>query len=73
MCSFFVQVFPGGADVTIPVNYGFPPARSWEDWGWGWEPRGRGVGWLLPSLPLSFLHHSVIEYVFSVTFLPSLC
>lgn len=70
-----LQVFPeGGADITILLYYGFPPARSWEDSGRGrWEPRGEGVG-VAPSVsPPSLLHHSVIECVFSVTLLPSLC
>ena len=69
-----LQAFPeGGADVTIPLYCGFPPARSWEDWGWGvGSPGARGWGGSFP-LSLSFLHHSVIESVLSDSFLPSLC
>lgn len=42
-----LQVFPeGGADITILLCYGFPPARSWEDAGRGrMGAQGRGWGW----------------------------
>lgn len=55
-----LQVFPeGGADITILLYYGFPPARSWEDLGRG-TMGAQGRGGRGGSFPLSPCHFFII-------------
>ena len=76
MCSSFVHSRPFQKEELTSLFLSimaFPQHKVGKTGGGGLGAQGHGGGGGSFPLSLSFLHHSVIESVFSDSFLPSLC